>query len=39
MGVLKKKMEWGMPIDFPLVWEKLWCTYFVQVLDMVLLQA
>ena len=26
-------MEWGMPVDLPLVWERLWCPNSVQVLD------
>ena len=26
-------MEWGMPVDLPLVSVKLWSTNFVQVLD------
>ena len=26
-------MEWGMPVDLPLVWGKLQCPNFVQILD------
>ena len=26
-------MEWGMPVDLPLVWREFWCPNFVQVLD------
>ena len=26
-------MEEGMPVDLPLVWGKLWCPNFAQVLD------
>ena len=26
-------MEWGMSVDLSLVWGKLWCPNFVQVLE------
>ena len=28
-----EKMEWGMPVDLPLAWVKLWSPNFVEVLD------
>ena len=32
-------MEWGMQVDLPLVWGKLWCSNFVQVLDYSILKG
>ena len=26
-------MEWGMSVDLPLVWGKLWCPNFGQIFD------
>ena len=29
-------MEWGIPVDLPLVWGKLWCPNFIQVIDYII---
>ena len=32
-------MEWGKPVDLPLVWGKLWCANFVQMLRYIIFKG